>query len=78
MRERFTTLESLAVEIGHSPTWVARRLNLLNLSELWKKAMEEKIFGYMTVSHYETIATFPPRKFKTTSLIISVALRGVI
>jgi len=60
MRERFTTLESLAVEIGHSPTWVARRLNLLNLSELWKKAMEEKIFGYMTVSHYETIATFPP------------------
>ena len=29
MRERFTTLESLAVEIGHSPTWVARRLNLL-------------------------------------------------
>ena len=29
IRERFTTLESLAVEIGHSPTWVARRLNLL-------------------------------------------------
>ena len=22
--------------------------------------MEEKIFGYMTVSHYETIATVPP------------------
>ena len=31
MREKFTTIEALAVEIGHSPTWVARRLNLLNL-----------------------------------------------
>ena len=60
MREKFTTIEALAVEIGHSPTWVARRLNLLNLSELWKKAMAEKTFGYMTVAHYETIATFPP------------------
>ena len=57
MREKFTTIEALAVEIGHSPTWVARRLNLLNLSELWKKAMAEKTFGYMTVAHYETIAT---------------------
>lgn len=60
MREKFKTLDALAAEIGHSPTWVARRLNLLNLSELWKKAMTEKIFGYMTIAHYETIATFPP------------------
>lgn len=60
MREKFPTLDGLAAEIGHSPSWVARRLNLLNLSELWKKAMEGKTFGYMTVSHYETIATFPP------------------
>ena len=60
MREKFPTLDGLAAEIGHSPSWVARRLNLLNLSELWKKALEGKTFGYMTVSHYETIATFPP------------------
>ena len=60
MREKFPTLDGLAAEIGHSPSWVARRLNLLNLSELWKKAMEGKTFGYMTVSHYETIATFLP------------------
>lgn len=59
MREKFKTLDSLAAEIGHSPTWVARRLNLLNLSDLWKKAMMDKVFGYMTVAHYETIATFP-------------------
>lgn len=59
MREKFKTLDSLAAEIGHSPTWVARRLNLLNLSDLWKKAMTDKVFGYMTVAHYETIATFP-------------------
>ena len=59
MREKFKTLDALASEIGHSPTWVARRLNLLNLSDLWKKAMTEKVFGYMTVAHYETIATFP-------------------
>ncbi len=60
MREKFQTLDALAAEIGHSTTWVARRLNLLNLSDLWKKAMKEKVFGYMSVSHYETIATFPP------------------
>jgi hypothetical protein len=60
MREKFQTLDALAAEIGHSPTWLARRLNLLSLSELWKKAMKEKVFGYMGVSHYETIATFPP------------------
>lgn len=59
MREKFKTLDALAAEIGHSPTWVARRLNLLNLSALWQKAMTDKVFGYMTVSHYETIATFP-------------------
>ena len=59
MREKFKTLDALASEIGHSPTWVARRLNLLNLSDLWKKAMTEKVFGYMTVAHYETIANFP-------------------
>ncbi|MBO4631885.1 MAG: hypothetical protein J5858_08190 [Lentisphaeria bacterium] len=60
MRQKFKTLDALAAEIGHSPTWAARRLNLLNLSELWKKAMAEKTFGYMSVAHYETIATFPP------------------
>lgn len=60
-RKRFTTVEALAAEIGHSPAWVARRLNLLNLSELWQKAMEAKTFGYMTIAHYETIATFPPQ-----------------
>ncbi len=60
LRERFKTLDALAAEIGHSPAWVARRLNLLNLSELWKKAMEAKTFGYMSIAHYETIATFPP------------------
>lgn len=60
MRERYVTLDSLAAAIGHTPTWVARRLNLLNLSALWKKAMAEKIFGYMNVAHYESIATFPP------------------
>lgn len=59
MREKFKTLDALAAEIGHSPTWVARRLNLLNLSDLWKKAMTDKVFGYMTVAHYETISTFP-------------------
>lgn len=60
LRERFPTLTGLADVTGHSPSYVARRLNLRNLSELWQKAMESKIFGYMTVSHYETIATFPP------------------
>lgn len=60
MRERYVTLDSLAAAIGHTPTWVARRLNLLNLSALWKKAMGDKIFGYMNVAHYESIATFPP------------------
>ena len=59
LREKFQTLDALAAEIGHSPTWVARRLNLLNLSDLWKRAMQEKTFGYMGVAHYETIATFP-------------------
>ena len=60
MREKFKTLDTVAAEIGHSPTWVARRLNLMNLSDLWKKAMAEKVFGYMSIAHYETIATFPP------------------
>lgn len=60
MREKFKTLDAVAAEIGHSPTWVARRLNLMNLSDLWKKAMAEKVFGYMSIAHYETIATFPP------------------
>ncbi len=59
LREKFKTLDALAAEIGHSPTWVSRRLNLLNLSELWQRAMKEKTFGYMGVVHYETIATFP-------------------
>ncbi len=45
--------------LGHSPTWVARRLNLLNLNALWKQAMTEKTFGFLVIGHYETIATFP-------------------
>lgn len=60
LQERFPTQDGLAAEIGRSPRWVARRLNLRCLSDLWKKAMESKTFGYMSVSHYETIATFPP------------------
>lgn len=42
MRERYVTLDSLAAAIGHTPTWVARRLNLLNLSALWKKQWRKK------------------------------------
>lgn len=59
MREKFETLDALASAIGHTPTWVARRLNLLNLCPLWKQAMTEKTFGFLVIGHYETIATFP-------------------
>jgi len=59
MREKFETLDALASAIGHSATWVARRLNLLNLCPLWKQAMTEKTFGFLALGHYETIATFP-------------------
>jgi ParB/RepB/Spo0J family partition protein len=58
LKEKFSTIETLASELGKSNTWVARRINLLNLSDQWKQALKNSYFPF-GISHYEIVATFP-------------------
>ena len=51
-------IADIAAEIGCEPRWVARRANLKNLSEKWQEPFKTQRFTWMTLAHYECVATF--------------------
>jgi hypothetical protein len=48
----------IAAEIGCEPRWVARRANLRKLAATWQEPFKTQRFGWMTLAHYEAVATF--------------------
>lgn len=51
-------IADIAAEIGCAPRWVARRANLKNLSTNWQEPFKTQRFSWMTLAHYECVATF--------------------
>lgn len=58
LMKTFATIADMADAINRSTTWVAKRINLLNLSKTWRKALKENEFQYFGIGHFEVIATF--------------------
>jgi ParB/RepB/Spo0J family partition protein len=59
LREKFKTIGDLANALGKKPKWVARRINLSNLTSEWKNIMKNNEFGSFSIGHYEVVATYP-------------------
>jgi ParB/RepB/Spo0J family partition protein len=59
LREKFKTIGDLANALGKKPQWVARRINLSNLTSEWKNIMKHNEFGSFSIGHYEVVATYP-------------------
>ena len=59
LREKFKTIGDLANALGKKPKWVARRINLSNLTSDWKNIMKNNEFGSFSIGHYEVVATYP-------------------
>ena len=59
MRDKFKTIGDLANALGKKPQWVARRINLSNLTREWKSIMKNNEFGSFSIGHYEVVATYP-------------------
>ncbi len=51
-------IADIAAEIGCEPRWVARRANLRKLTVIWQEQFKTQRFGWMTLAHYEAVATF--------------------
>ena len=59
LRDKFKTVGDLANALGKKPQWVARRINLSNLTADWKHIMKHNSFDSFSIGHYEIIATYP-------------------
>jgi ParB/RepB/Spo0J family partition protein len=59
LRDKFKTVGDLANALGKKPKWVARRINLSNLTSEWKNIMKNNEFGSFSIGHYEVVATYP-------------------
>jgi len=59
LREKFNTVGDLANALGKKPLWVARRINLSNLTADWKHIMKNNEFNGFSIGHYEIVATYP-------------------
>ena len=59
LRDKFKTIGDLANALGKNPQWVARRINLSNLTSEWKTIMKHNEFGSFSIGHYEVVATYP-------------------
>jgi hypothetical protein len=58
LSEKFGISE-LASQLSHSPQWIAARIRLKELTDLWKEAMRDNEFPIFTIGHYEAIAKYP-------------------
>jgi hypothetical protein len=59
LRDKFKTIGDLANALGKKPKWVARRINLSNLTPDWKHIMKHNSFNNFSIGHYEIVATYP-------------------
>ena len=59
LRNKFKTIGDLANALGKNPLWVARRINLLNLTDDWKDTMKNNSIDTFSIGHYEIVATYP-------------------
>ena len=59
LRNKFKTIGDLANALGKKPLWVARRINLSNLTADWKHIMKNNSFNTFSIGHYEIVATYP-------------------
>jgi hypothetical protein len=59
LRNKFKTVGDLANGLGKKPLWVARRINLSNLTADWKHIMKHNSFNTFSIGHYEIVATYP-------------------
>jgi ParB/RepB/Spo0J family partition protein len=59
LRNKYKTIGDLANALGKKPQWVARRINLSNLTSEWKNIMKNNEFGSFSIGHYEVVATYP-------------------
>lgn len=59
LRNKYKTIGDLANALGKKPLWVARRINLSNLSADWKHIMKHNSFNSFSIGHYEIVATYP-------------------
>ncbi len=59
LREKFKTVGDLANALGKNPLWVARRINLSNLTDDWKDTMKNNNIDTFSIGHYEIVATYP-------------------
>ncbi len=58
LSERFGIAE-LSSHLSHSAGWIAARIRLNELSDIWKDAMKKSFFPEMTIGHYEAVAKYP-------------------
>jgi hypothetical protein len=59
LRNKFKSIGDLANALGKKPLWVARRINLSNLTADWKHIMKNNSFNTFSIGHYEIVATYP-------------------
>jgi hypothetical protein len=59
LRKKYKTVGDLANALGKKPKWVARRINLSNLTADWKHIMKHNSFDSFSIGHYEVVATYP-------------------
>jgi len=59
LRDKFKTVGDLANALGKNPLWVARRINLSNLTDDWKDTMKNNNIDTFSIGHYEIVATYP-------------------
>ena len=59
LRDKYKTIGDLANALGKKTKWVARRINLSNLTREWKNIMKNNEFGSFSIGHYEVVATYP-------------------
>ncbi|MFA7183256.1 MAG: hypothetical protein WC082_00085 [Victivallales bacterium] len=59
LKDKFKTVGDLANALGKKPQWVARRINLSNLTADWKRLMKNNDSNGFSIGHYEVVATYP-------------------
>jgi hypothetical protein len=59
LKDKYKTVGDLANALGKKPQWVARRINLSNLTADWKRIMKSDDSNGFSIGHYEVVATYP-------------------
>jgi len=59
LKDKFKSVGDLANALGKKALWVARRINLSNLTDEWKDIMKNNEFNGFSIGHYEIVATYP-------------------